>query len=116
MKRISIYLLLVAATLQFSACLKDDAYTFDPHKDATTLELFGGTRHSVSDSFAIISAALDLADEADYAITVNYAGNNTAPTDITLTLGIDPAAVTIYNNQEGTDYVSMPDSLFFHTR
>jgi len=112
MKRISIYLLLAAATLQFSACLKDDSYTFDPKKDNSTLELFGGVRNSVSDSFAIINSAIDLADEADFAVTVNYAGNNNAPADITLTLGIDPEAVTIYNNQEGTDYISMPDSLY----
>ncbi|KAA0991652.1 BT_3987 domain-containing protein [Dyadobacter aurulentus] len=97
----------------FSSCLKDDI-TLDPDKSTNVIE-FKNPSSFVSPSgstYSMYSKSFDLAPEADYAITVSYSGAQVAPEDITVTLGVDTAAVTQYNAEQEEAFDVMEPNLY----
>ncbi|TLU99224.1 BT_3987 domain-containing protein [Dyadobacter luticola] len=104
-------LLLLGMTV--TSCLKDDI-TLDPDKSTNVVE-FKNPSSFVSPSgstYSLYSKSFDLADEADYPITVSYSGAQVAPTDITVTLGVDTAAVTQYNGEQDEAYDAISPDLY----
>ncbi|MCE6990227.1 BT_3987 domain-containing protein [Dyadobacter sp. CY323] len=97
----------------FTSCLKDDI-TLDPDKSTNVVE-FKNPSSFVSPSgstYSLYSQSFDLADQADYPITVSYSGADVAPADITVTLGVDTAAVTHYNTEQHEEFDAITPNLY----
>ncbi|NIJ53300.1 BT_3987 domain-containing protein [Dyadobacter arcticus] len=91
--------------MAFTSCLKDDI-ALDPDKSTNVVE-FKNPSSFASPSgskYSLYSRAFDLAPENDYPITVSYSGADVAPEDITVTLGIDTAALSQYNAEQETHF------------
>ncbi|MEO6287113.1 MAG: DUF1735 domain-containing protein [Dyadobacter sp.] len=104
---------LIILASAFTSCLKDDV-TLDPEKSFNVIE-FKNPSSFVSPSgskYSLYTRAFDLADENDYPITVSYSGAGVASEDITVTLGIDTAALTQYNAEQHTKYVVIDPKLY----
>ncbi|QRR03761.1 BT_3987 domain-containing protein [Dyadobacter sandarakinus] len=96
-----------------TSCLKDDI-TLDPDKSTNVVE-FKNPSSFVSPSgstYSLYSQSFDLAEEADYPITVSYSGAHVAPEDITVTLGVDTAAVTQYNTEQEEEFDAITPDLY----
>jgi Domain of unknown function (DUF1735) len=104
-------LFLVGATL--TSCL-DDKLTLDPTDSVNVVEFKNPTDFlsPYGSKYALYTKAFDVAPENDFPITVSYSGANVAPEDITVTLGIDAAALTQYNTEQKTTYDLIPASLY----
>jgi hypothetical protein len=109
MKRISLYTTIIAfaMTSSLSSCLKDDSQP-DFTKNQAVIEIpigsstGNGGGNSINASFTIDPVP------SDYFIYVNYAAPEANPTDVTVTMSVDTAAVTKFNSVNGTDYAQMP--------
>lgn len=104
---------LILLATAFTSCLKDDV-TLDPENSKNVLE-FKNPSSFVSPSgskYSLYTRAFDLADENDYPITVSYSGANVAPEDITVTIGIDTAALSQYNAEQHKDYDLIDTKLY----
>lgn len=110
------FLPLLAVTLIFSSCMKDHL-ALDPSQSPTVIE-FANTGTNVSPAGAVYArfssdlGSLNTGDSATFNINLNYAGAGTATTDINVTLAIDEAALTAYNDDQHTDYEIPPASVF----
>lgn len=96
-----------------TSCLKDEM-TLDPDNSTNVVE-FKNPSSFVSPSgstYSLYSQSFDLADEADYPVTVSYSGANVAPEDITITLGVDTAAVTQYNTEQEEAFDAITPDLY----
>lgn len=92
-----------------SSCLKRDS-TFDA-SDSPSVVAFENTGDPAFDTFPYFSSdvgKVDLGDSGTFNINLVYSGAVNAPSDVTVTLAIDEAALTAYNNAEGTDYTLPP--------
>jgi len=104
---------LALMTFAFSSCLKDDI-ALDPDKSTNVIE-FKNPSSFISpqgSKYALYTQAFELAPEKDYPITVSYSGAQVAPTDITVNIGIDTAAVTQYNKEQEEHFDVIPASLY----
>lgn len=104
---------LALLTFAFSSCLKDDI-ALDPDKSTNVIE-FKNPSSFVSpqgSKYSLYTQAFDLAPEKDYPITVSYSGAQVAPTDITVNIGIDTAAVTQYNAEQEEHFDVIPAALY----
>ena len=100
-------------TYAFSSCLKDEI-TLDPDKSTNVIE-FKNPSSFVSpqgSKYSMYSQSFALAAEADYPVTVSYSGADVAPQDITVTLGVDAAAVTQYNAEQHVTYDVLTSDLY----
>lgn len=96
-----------------TSCLKDDL-TLDPANSTNVLE-FKNPSSFLSPSgskYSLYTQAFDLAPENSYPVTVSYSGAQVAPTDITVSIGIDTAALSQYNNEQHTEYDLISSSLY----
>ena len=96
-----------------ASCLKDDI-TLDPDKSTNVIE-FKNPSGFVSPSgskFSMYSQSFDLAPEANYPVTVSYSGAHVAPEDITVTLGVDNAAITQYNKEQNKAFDPITADLY----
>jgi hypothetical protein len=106
-----ISLFVLAVTL--SSCLRD-TLSLDPATSTNVVE-FKNPSSFVSpygSKYALYTQAFDLAAQNDYPITVSYSGANVAPEDITVTLGINEAALSQYNTEQHTTYDLIPTTLY----
>jgi hypothetical protein len=97
----------------FTSCLKDEM-SLDPDTSTNVIE-FKNPSSFLSPSgstYSLYTQAFDLAEENDYPITVSYSGAHVAPEDITVTIGIDTAALTQYNNEQHTEYDLIDANLY----
>src|SRR6187402_2743389 len=110
------FLPLLAVTLIFTSCLKDHL-AVDPAQSNNVIE-FANTGTNVSPAGAIYPrfssdlGSLETGDSATFNVNLSYSGANMAPTDITVTLAIDTAALNAYNTDQETDYVLPPASVY----
>ncbi|WP_439557671.1 BT_3987 domain-containing protein [Dyadobacter sp.] len=96
-----------------TSCLKDDM-NLDPDTSTNVVE-FKNPSSFVSPSgstYSMYSKSFDLAPEADYPVTVSYSGAHVAPQDITVTLGVDTAAVSQYNAEQEEAFDVIDPSLY----
>jgi hypothetical protein len=104
---------LITLVTALISCLKDDV-TLDPEKSFNVIE-FKNPSSFVSPNgskYSLYTQAFDLADQNDYPITVSYSGAGLAPEDITVTLGIDTAALSQYNAEQHTDFDLIDTKLY----
>ena len=93
--------------------MKDDI-TLDPEKSVNVVE-FKNPSSFVSpygSKYALYVNSFELNPESDYNVTVSYSGAHVAANDLTVTLGVDTAAVRQYNTEQHTAYDVMPASLY----
>lgn len=104
-------LFLAGATL--TSCL-DDKLTLDPSDSVNVIEFKNPSNFAspYGSKYPLYTRAFDLAPENDYPITVSYSGANVAPEDITVSLGVDDAAITQYNAEQHTAYELIPAALY----
>jgi hypothetical protein len=102
--------LLITATA-FTSCTKQDS-VFDSDDQGGILELADLPSRAGSTVYSITSKSLDAAAEISLPITVNYTGAAGAPQDITVTMGINAAALTAYNTAQSTAYLALPTTLY----
>ncbi|WP_157300557.1 DUF1735 domain-containing protein [Chitinophaga oryziterrae] len=110
---------LLAVMVVFTSCLKDHL-AMDPAQSNNVVE-FANTGNNVSPAGAVYPrfssdlGSLVSGDSATFNINLSYSGANMAPSDITVTLQIDTAALDAYNEDQGTDYVLPPASVYRFT-
>ncbi len=87
--------LLLLTSMMFTSCLKDDSLTLDTGLSDNVTE-FGNTGSiatnpsgAAAPRFAIDLGSLQTGDTASFKVNVNYAGDEMAPQDITVTVDID---------------------------
>ncbi|KQS31263.1 hypothetical protein ASG33_13110 [Dyadobacter sp. Leaf189] len=96
-----------------TSCLKDDM-NLDPDTSTNVVEFKNPSSFASpsGSTYSLYSKSFDLAPEADYPVTVSYSGAHVAPQDITVTLGVDTAAVTQYNNEQEEEYDVLESNLY----
>ena len=100
--------------LLFSSCIKnrnDGAVDFS--QLAPMVQIVEGGLSKFS-SQALVFPATDPAD--DVFFHANYAAKSTAPTDITVNIAVDDAALNAYNASHTDQYVKMPANLYEFTQ
>lgn len=110
---------LLAVMVVFTSCLKDHL-AMDPAQSNNVVE-FANTGTNASPAGAVYPrfssdlGSLVSGDSATFNVNLSYSGANMAPSDITVTLQIDTAALNAYNEDQGTDYVLPPASVYHFT-
>ena len=118
MKQFKITTLLFAAVaMSLTACLKKGEMTTDPDKSPTVIE-FANTGSNVSGStstyprFNTDLGSVKTGQTVKFNVNVNYAGAETAPSDITVNLALDAGLLSKFNTENGTNYVAPPTSIY----
>ncbi|QJW90980.1 DUF1735 domain-containing protein [Spirosoma taeanense] len=104
------FLYVVAAaglTASLSSCLNDDEHYVDFKNVGAIAEIPSSAFYGIEDarSYLQVAAATDSFD-------VNIASPNMPSQNTDVTVAIDPAALTAYNTQNGTNYQILPASLY----
>ncbi len=116
MKNMKIKTLLFATALvSLSSCLKEGRMNTDPGAANAVIEI-ANTGDNVTSS-GIAGFYTDLGSVAagsskNFNVNVRYAGAGGAPSDVTVTLAVDPATLATYNTANGTNKVVPPVSAF----
>ena len=120
-----IAIMLVGSTVFFASCVKDRN---NGAPDFTQLQAVmqiindksGNAASSGLDGFSAAALLLDNSAASDSAaFRINYAATGTAPTDITVTLAYDAAALVAYNAAHPNPvnpYTKFPDSIYTFTQ
>lgn len=109
----------LAVMVVFTSCIKDHL-AMDPAQSNNVIE-FANTGNNLSPAGALYPrfssdlGSLVSGDSATFNVNLSYSGANMAPSDITVTLQIDTAALDAYNEDEGTAYVLPPTSVYHLT-
>lgn len=119
MKKVQINILLFSALLAgLSACLKKDAMNIDPDSGTKNVVEFANTGDNVasaSSKYPRFYADLGTVNSGQVAavkLNVSYSGIETASQDITVNLALDTAALSLYNNTDGTHYTVPPTTVY----
>ncbi len=109
----SIVYFLLLTLLSFTGCVKEDGLFQDGGNSGSNgiVELSLSARVS-STVYATKTTTVNVADRFAFPITVNYTGSEGAPTDITVTLSIDTAALSKYNKAQSTSYIAPSSALY----
>ena len=103
----------ILAAMGLSSCLKQDT-PLSARDSHNIIEIYAEIPELVASpttsTFPLFASALPVAPSVDYKIQVNYAGAGTAPEDITVTLAVDPEALEVYNDENGSEFIVMPPS------
>lgn len=103
----------VAVAFTGSSCVKSyPGYTDLTTTQPTVLISDGGLQNFKTS--ALLLNPLDDIDTTNHFF-VNYAATNVAPQDETVTIAIDPDAITSYNATGGIQYTQFPDSIYSFT-
>lgn len=100
-----------------TSCLKEGNMNTPPGKSISVVA-FGNTGDNVSASsstypgFYADLGTLANGASTTFNINVQYDGATTAPTDITVNLGIDNNLLNTYNTENGTNYVVPPTAVY----
>ncbi|TFF40156.1 DUF1735 domain-containing protein [Mucilaginibacter psychrotolerans] len=120
MKKFICLTLLSVSLAGLTSCLKDKTSNIDPDGSPSTVSFStsgsDGTVGEVWSSpagapFYVFNRSFDAVASAQMPITVQYGGSTAAPTDVTVNLGINTAAIATYNAAVKTSYVQIPTSL-----
>lgn len=118
MKKYFNIVLLTAVVTGLTSCLKDNSVNLDTSNTPAVVE-WSTTSGDVpagtnSSGYTRYARSYDAGPNAQATFTVNYAGADAAPDDVTVTLGVDESAVTKFNNATnpvGT-YTVLPATLY----
>jgi len=108
-KILSLAILIALTALQ--SCTKQDS-VYDSDNQGGIIELANLPSRTTSTVYSIKNSSFDAVDAVSFPITVNYTGTGGAPEDITVTMAIDTAALTKYNTASGTDFTTLPATLY----
>jgi hypothetical protein len=116
MKYLLNIVLATSAILSLNSCLKKRATTLDGDGPRNVVEFRNtGSNTAASSSFyPLYSQDLGLlkpGQSKSFNINVSYSGQDVAPTDITVELGIDQASLDRFNKENGTKYIAPPASV-----
>lgn len=118
MKQLKIFFLpLIILLVGFSSCLKKATMNTDPANSpavigfANTGDNFAATT-STYPEFHMDLGSLKSGASVTFNINVEYDGAGAASSDITVNLSLDQAALTLYNTQNGTNYVIPPSAVY----
>lgn len=105
MKKILHMIGVVALGSLLSSCLDDKTQALDPSLSTNVVEFKNpaGFSSPFGSKYALYTQAFDVAPENSYPITVSYSGAQVAPEDITVTIGVDAAALTQYNGERAAE-------------
>jgi len=101
MKKIINIFLLGLIVVGFSSCLKDKSLT-QPDADGAIPNLIefqniGPITSAPTSIYPVYVQSFDILPTGALNVVVNYAGVNTAPNDISVTIAMDPTIITKYN-------------------
>ncbi|QES90383.1 DUF1735 domain-containing protein [Rhizosphaericola mali] len=111
---------LVLISLVGVSCLKSGEGFPSSKDDVIDVVLLGDGQ--IPDSYTTSSQAFTLSgafenDTSGFDVILQYSGaSDFAPQDITLTLGVDTAALNTYNTQNSTDYVAFDSSMLSYSK
>ncbi|HUP11907.1 MAG TPA: DUF1735 domain-containing protein [Niastella sp.] len=97
--------------LVLTSCLKENHQNIDPDRSLDIVEFAnsGSNTSSLSKStypgYYTDLGTLLSGESATFNLNVNFSGATEAPEDVTVNIEVDTAALTIYNEQNGTNYV-----------
>ncbi len=105
--------------LGLSSCLKEARMNIDTGNGNTANVIeFANTGDNVASAtskyprFNTDLGSIGSGESVDFNINVSYSGANTAPQDITVNLEIDPSVLTLFNTQNGSNYVVPPSDIY----
>ena len=99
--KIFIMLTIIVGVFGFSSCLDDTA-------DNWKVDVAGKMYATVENPLAQALSLKPVPDSIDYSFMINIATDKVPTSDITVTMKIDPAAVTAYNTAKGKNYSVYP--------
>jgi hypothetical protein len=111
-------LLFSALLLALSSCLKKDAMNIDPDTGTKNVVEFANTGDNVASAssvyprFFIDLGTITANQVVPLQVNVSYSGNETAPQDITVSLGIDSIALKAYDTTFQAEYIVPPASVY----
>lgn len=96
-----------------ASCLKDKT-AIGPDNTYNIIEIanIGGIESSTTSPVAMFSKSFDIATDATFDVTINYAGAGVAPQDITVNLNVDSNTLKLYNTANSVSYTLIPSSLY----
>jgi hypothetical protein len=103
--------------LLLTSCLKGNDENLSPTNGTGTNNVVELGNTTVPTSYTTVyplyeNSATFENDTAGFPILINWAGSeDVAPTDITVTLAIDTAALNAYNSENSTDYIVLDSTL-----
>jgi hypothetical protein len=119
MKHLKIKTILAsAAVLSLVSCLKENEMTvMSPDNGKAVIEFANtGNNYAIAAStypnFYTDLGSLNDGESAKFNINVRYSGAGTAPEDITVNLALDDATLAQFNDENGTDHIIPPTSVF----
>jgi len=112
--------LLLLSSLFLTSCLKDDSLTLNTDLSdnvtefANTGSVATAPSGGASPRYNIDLGSLSVGDTASFNVNVNYAGDEMAPENITVTVDIDETLLATYNDEHSVDGASyeMPPADF----
>lgn len=114
MKNIKIVLLGVFI-LSLTSCLKEARMNIDPSYASNVIELANTgdnfTSSGIPGYYADLGSVKAGASKS-FNVNVHYTGPGNAPSDITVTIGIDEATLATYNAKNGTSKVTPPTEAY----
>lgn len=100
-----------ATMLFFSSCLKNNQYYIDFTRTGTLVELPLAATLRQSNYLMVVPYDVTPTPQ-DLPVYVNIASPNALGTAVSVTLGLDTAALSAYNNANGTSFEVLPDSTY----
>jgi len=95
MKKYISFIIAAFALTGLNSCLNDDS-VFEDNGSKGIVELTLPAR-TTSTPYSVTTTTIEVKDEVELPIVVNYTGINGAPADVQITLAIDDAAVSKYD-------------------
>ena len=103
------------AITSLNSCIKDDPNGVDSSNNTAKIVILEGGMEAANFSGAGLSFPGTDATDTTY-FHLNYAGNQVAPNDVTVTIGYDADALAAYNASSSTlQYQKFPDSIYSFT-
>lgn len=111
------YHLLFILFAGFAACTKEDQ-TLDPKDSNNVIEFYNVVPDVIASpttsTYPMYIYSFDAipGQEQDFKVTVNYAGEGTAPEDIAVAIELAPDAIDVYNDDNSEGFIELPTSLY----
>lgn len=116
MKKITNIALCIFFLAGFSSCLKDNTIIGPDSPGAVkhVIEFLNPATitSNIGTSVPLYVVSYDLKPSAELEVMVSYSGGGGAPSDITVKVVVDNAAIDIVNEQEELDLIPLPNSVY----
>jgi hypothetical protein len=117
MKKIFGLSLMSVLVLGLASCLKDKTANVDPDGSPAVIgwstSTTGDSPVDVTDGFTRYARSYEISNtETDMLVQVSYSGSNVPTSDITVNLGLNPAAVEAYNDAHEEENIVLPATAF----